>query len=568
LFLSIFPLAELELGLFDDAVDKFTRALENADEQMHSMAAYGQGLARLSMARRDLLDGKAGAAFVHVEKAIKGCDDFELKAGCIQKLLGDLYSFGASLPPNVFDADGFAVEGRDDQLIKAQLAFISSGEAAYRSAEDAVVAPTENEVDTVRACLVTDLGSNLLYQAQLLSFWCNRIPGQTSAEAENMFQRSVKEFRRAIDLSPHYAPAWCGLGCARSGSDPLLAQHAFCRSLELDSLYPDTYANLGFLYTKHNAYAPSGSVSDALTQVADTPMMWINRALVLERQAADNVDEDERQSEDTIRQAADAYRAALQVGKHPSAMLGLAMTCRASRGGKVSMRARLEQLATKESLTYITEYLGAVGNAETNVSVISDVLALEKRVYNYTSGQEGSVEEESRQLSTRLDQLVSEGQNSHSGLDLDVIRRVVATDTHSGNHDSAPIHKRGSASLTSAIIHDPSRGDLWLDLSKDLTRKIKSSDYAQTLVSARTAAQRATTILMHNVVEPSSGAGSNNSVDAEDVSDALALKYWLDCMYSESNENSSPRSNVDVQRALLMYPGNAVARSALSLPAV
>jgi Flp pilus assembly protein TadD len=69
-----------------------------------------------------------------------------------------------------------------------------------------------------------------------------------------MFQRSVKEFRRAIDLSPHYAPAWCGLGCAAgSGSDPLLAQHAFCRSLELDSLYPDTYANLGFLYTKHNA---------------------------------------------------------------------------------------------------------------------------------------------------------------------------------------------------------------------------------------------------------------------------------------------------------------------------
>jgi Flp pilus assembly protein TadD len=348
------------------------------------------------MARRDLLDGKAGAAFVHVEKAIKGCDDLELKAGCIQKLLGDLYSFGASLPPDVFDSDdSAAVESRDEKLIKAQLAFVSSGETAYRSAEDSVVAPTENEVDTVRACLVTDLGSNLLYQAQLLSFWCGKSPGQTSAEAEDMFQRSVKEFRRAIDLSPHYAPAWCGLGCANSGSDPLIAQHAFCRSLELDSLYPDTYANLGFLYTKHNAYAPSGSVSDALTQVADTPMMWINRALVLERQAADNIDEDGSNSEDTIRQAADAYRAALQVGKHPSAMLGLAMTCRASRGGRGSTRVRLEQLATKESLTYITEYLGAVGNAETNVSVISDVLALEKRVYNHTSGQEGSVEEES-----------------------------------------------------------------------------------------------------------------------------------------------------------------------------
>jgi tetratricopeptide (TPR) repeat protein len=567
--LPIFPSAELELGLFDDAVDNFTRALQNADKQMHSMAAYGQGLARLSMARRDLLDGKAGAAFVHVEKAIQGCHDLELRAGCIQKLLGDLYSFGASLPPDVFDSDGStAVESRDEKLIKAQLAFVSSGEVAYRSAEDSVVAPTENEVDTVRACLVTDLGSNLLYQAQLLSFWCDRSPGQTAAEAEEMFQRSVKEFRRAIDLSPHYAPAWCGLGCANSGSDPLLAQHAFCRSLELDSLYPDTYANLGFLYTKHNAFAPSGSVSDALTQVADTPMMWINRALVLERQAADNIDEDGSKSEDTIRQAADAYRAALQVGKHPSAMLGLAMTCRASRGGKVSMRARLEQLATKESMTYITEYTGAVGNAETNVSVISEVLALEKRAYNYTSGQEGTVEEESRQLSARLDQLESEGQDLHSSLDLDVIRRVVATDTLSGNHDGAPVHKSLSASLTSAIIHDPSRGDLWLDLSKDLTRKIHGGDSAQTLASAQTAGQRATTILMRNLVEPSSGTGSNNLVDAEDVSDALALKYWLDCMYSEPNEDSGPCSNVDAQRALLICPGNPVARSALSLPVV
>jgi hypothetical protein len=73
---------------------------------------------------------------------------------------------------------------------------------------------------------------------------------------------------------------------------------------------------------------------------------------------------------------------------------------------------------------------------------------------------------------------------------------------------------------------------------------------------------------MHNLVEPSSGASSNHFVDAEDLSDALALKYWLDCMYSEPSEDSSPRSNVDVQRALLMCPGNVVARNALSLPAV
>jgi hypothetical protein len=66
--------AELELGLFDDAVDKFFTSVGKRDKQMHSMAAYGQGLACPSMARRDLLDGKAGR-LSFVEKAIKGCDD-------------------------------------------------------------------------------------------------------------------------------------------------------------------------------------------------------------------------------------------------------------------------------------------------------------------------------------------------------------------------------------------------------------------------------------------------------------------------------------------------------------
>jgi hypothetical protein len=176
----------------------------------------------------------------------------------------------------------------------------------------------------------------------------------------------------------------------------------------------------------------------------------------------------------------------------------------------------------------------------------------------HTSGQEGSVEKESRQLPARLDQLESEGKGSHSSLDIDIIRR--ATDVLSGNYDGAPVHKSGSAGLTSGSW----RGDLWLDLSKDLTRKIHCGDSAQTLASAQTAAQRATMILMHSLVEPSSVTGSNNPVDAEDASDALALKYWLDCMDSKPNEDS----NVEVQRALLICPGKPVAQSALSLPVV
>jgi hypothetical protein len=302
-------------------------------------------------------------------------------------------------------------------------------------------------------------------------------------------------------------------------------------------------------------------VSDALTQVADTPMMWINRALVLERQAAasmlaDNAGKCER----IISQAADAYRAALQVGKHPSAMLGLAMSCRMPIGSGAGTSN--DQL---ESQSYITEYLGVVGDSDISVSVLSDILAMENQAYPVSLEEDsGSAEDATRRLAERLKRLEASEEMEGDSLDLDVIGKILAVEPGDGN-DKAAAPSEGSSSVASQLIHEPHRGDLWLRLAKELAQKMQSTDSRQTLASAQTAARRASMMLMQELVEPSSRARTKRRVYAEDVSDALAMHHWLDSTNLKPEDDSQTLPNVKLQRSLLICPGNPIARSALGL---
>jgi hypothetical protein len=268
---------ELELGLFDDAANNFFRVLERQEGPTQSIAAYGQGVALLSIAQRDAQDGKAGAALAHVQRAIESClvSSSELY-GCTRKLLGDIYSFGANLPPSVFQDEHDSEERLSEKdHVRAQVKFIAKGEDAYRSAAEMQVAMDDNELRVVRASIICDAGVNILLQAQCLSILYGGICGSDCAvsegnqELQDCLNRAAQEFRVAIETSPLHAPAWCGLGCAVVASDPLLAQHAFTRCMQLDKLFPDAYANIGFLYVSHHAFKPSESVMDSLTQVSD-----------------------------------------------------------------------------------------------------------------------------------------------------------------------------------------------------------------------------------------------------------------------------------------------------------
>ena len=83
------------MALFEDAAEKFGEVLQRKEEtSARQIAAYGQAIALLSIAQRDFQDGKAGAALKSIKRAVSSCKEFSGgNFACIQKLLGDLYSF-------------------------------------------------------------------------------------------------------------------------------------------------------------------------------------------------------------------------------------------------------------------------------------------------------------------------------------------------------------------------------------------------------------------------------------------------------------------------------------------
>jgi tetratricopeptide (TPR) repeat protein len=522
----------LELGLFEESAEKFSLAVEKSkmtSTNISAVAAYGHGQALLAMAQQDLHDGKAGAALAHVLLAIEGCERSESTSCCMSKLRGDLHSFSASLPTRLFG------ERDEESVLKCHIDVVAHGEAAYLQAKEAVVAPNEEEKSLLCGSLLCDLACNTLLQAQLLAQWhCtgtdSAMKSLPSAVAD-AFNRAADKFRQAIQLSPLYAPAWCGLGCSLSASKDnsdtmMLAQHAFCRALQLDPLFPDAYANLAFLYTSKDAFTVSERVTDALTQVADSPMMWINRALILERRAAANQPNNSSivkdQAQEFTQQASDAYRAAAQVVKPPSVVLGLAAT------GRIA-----PEVPDWDYKSYCTEY-----KAMSTGSILDKELI--KIFRSPGAGEERS--------------------------------------SIPPNADDA-----GPISTAALVVREPNRGELWLKLARELVvsrDNDKSEKHsADDALSAETAARRAASIFMLQLTDLTSSSSLGNAhrtaapgVDAKELSEALTLVQWLDSSLpkqdvmvddSDSAQQAFPRPSVDLQRALLMNPQNRLTREAI-----
>ena len=75
---------------------------------------------------------------------------------------------------------------------------------------------------------VIDLATNLLSQTRVLLLALGDDADTMSSQINDLIARSVNAFLLAVDVSPHDASAWCGLGCALVSVDPTMSQHAFC----------------------------------------------------------------------------------------------------------------------------------------------------------------------------------------------------------------------------------------------------------------------------------------------------------------------------------------------------
>lgn len=421
------------------------------------------------------------------------------------------------------------------QAKSAQLAFINTGVAFYRKAFGAVggfLFSEDINEHSAKGALLTDIGSNLLAQGQLLSHSQGKGLGLKSSGADELFQQAEHEYLSALQLDPELGAAWCGLGCALRNRDPLLSQHSFCRSLELDSMSADAYANLAFLYTAYNAEDASEQVCDAITKIADTPFMWINRALLAERSAG--LDKSSH-ADVLVQQAADANRAALQVAATTAAKEGLAMTCRLNQDS-VQGGTEMNHL--------LTEYLELVGRDNLPAVIFQSLSAMEIGMEECEKVDVGKSIEKVSQLKAEH----GDDNETLKSMDLEAVslslsgEKVFEADT--GDDES-------KVDLPRRIFYEPGRGDLWLALAKELL--LQQADPSQTqLLCAQRALHKARQILAD---------GARMSVTtANNLSDALALEYWVDHL---AGQDSVEKSAIDVQKSLLLNPGNTLARELL-----
>lgn len=510
---------ELELGLLDDAERNFSAAAARAGGDVLTLSAYGQISALLLMARRDAQDGKQGSAFALMTRGIQVCSDIGgLRLVCILKASGDLHSFAASLPPDLFHDSGETDTVDCLSLIQTQLAFVAKAEPMY---QEALEMAKDNEV---RVGLATDIGSNRLLRAHIEATTAqNGLQNAIPARVKDQYLSAADAFKAAIEIDAEFAPAWCGLGCSSIHSDVLLAQHAFVRSMELDKLAPATYANLGFLYTKEHRLDPSSHVSNLLSEVADTPMMWINRAAILEIDGA----------KESVQQACDAYTAALQVARLPTALAGFAMTCRQNPTIPYPIR---------QSVLYGTEYLGGTGKTDALVASLHSTQQLE------LSGKLPNPKED---ILVKIVEAAPCFDHNGTQLDVEAFQRVA--DNIQDAVSPSPTKSQSAYPLQRQVVNEPSNGSLWLQLSKQLATQ-------STINPSLVAAKRASTLLSAQLLIPKTTSGC---IDAGELAESFALAYCLETIQDSKTDENPTATCVDLQRALFLDPGNRIARQVL-----
>jgi tetratricopeptide (TPR) repeat protein len=545
---------EQELGCFDEAAKKFASVILRNDTRL-SVALYGQAVALFSTAKRDLMDGKAGAAFCSIKHGIENCLNSSIKSGCELKLLGDLYSSGASFPFKVFCDDDNPIQDME-YCFQKQLEFVSRGEEAFRLSRTSF--GDEKDTIAIKSSILCDIALNILLQAQLMS--SIQIDSDNSSRSQDVitrYDRASEAFRQAIEYNPIHAASWCGLGCSVLKKDPLLAQHAFSRCVQIESMSPDAYANVGFMYTSKLAINASRSTMEALTQVADTPMMWMNCAFILEREAERSLVEGEKyKPNDSISQAADAYRASLQVMRHPEAQLGLSLTGRMLHSNEETKQDmaffNLCTLKRKDCYSFMNEYMDASFSANGAASVFQGVMSIEKgssmppyamwQIDIFMKGKE-------------MAGFVKGGENisSKSLHDASISKLAIAVETPIGVNEKKKCAS-DATNLQRQIWKQPDRADLWLSLAKVFIEN-------GAIESARTAVSRAACMLSQELMSSSRiNSRTLSFVDSKTISEAISLEYWL-----KEIQTKKPGSTCRLQRALMMNPGNAVARKGLLL---
>lgn len=246
-----------------------------------------------------------------------------------------------------------------------------------------------------------------------------------------------------------------------------------------------------------------------------TPMTWINLAFLIEKEAKKDGGDPQALAKN-LQNAADAYRASMQVTKEPGAILGVSAT------GALSLKVTGQETLGQMSQWDISRYLDEFENVVTS---------------NPASRAAAQVIDPEKEL--------DKGQRSDSGLSTD---------------------------LTRQLFLEPYRADFWVDLAKQKVANGNVGLPGPDLESSHAAACKAVTILTTRLSSHSHSElhdeeeSKKSSVDAGLLSDALVLKAGtIEDNNAETGKNFEFHDQTKtLQQAVMIAPWNSLARQALS----
>ena len=583
----MFCIVEAELGLHIEAYTRFKSVLQQYE--FNESTAFGLARSCLPLSKVCLEEGKHALALKYLFEGIGVLERHSAKSLSAFKCLGDLYSFGYTLPHFLFSNDGLKV---------SQLQYISKGENSYRSAYK--LSEEKNLDASMRAALMCDVGINLLLQGQicLQSLF---IPSSNDDDHIKRFKEASECFLLSIKLEPSYSIAWSGLGTSLIHIDPILSQHCFCRSLELDKSGADSWSNYAFACLNFDAKYCCVESLDALTQIADSPMMWIGRALLLESKGR------VEGNSSALSKAADAYRTALQVSREPSALLGVALTCRHLHDQKHETKtcskyvSAVNDLAFQEFLSSIYSFNSIDYRRSVHGSVVGILAMIEEsfQLSEITSScylREEAKSETAHFPSQKLNDII--GKDTHYFEDLAGITKKVsriaanATVRSTETTFEFPFDTLIDSCVAKKILHEnPCNGHAWINLAKALVNDLNATDkvkeVSKVLVSAKSAVYKAIEISNASAVNPnrilpiyesehhlsrSTGITTEQGLSLQPVSssflaESYALLHWFLVSSYQQSKNliafegkvESGPTTIHLQRSLILDPENKMA---------
>ncbi|KAF2072623.1 hypothetical protein CYY_006061 [Polysphondylium violaceum] len=253
-----FQIASLDytMGLYQDAVYEFEQVLKSIPHHVPTLKGLAQ--CQLDLAKdhhKAKSFNQAATCLMAAEKSIKMALDDQKSFDSCWKLLGDISTFYIYLPSTSPDYSFNALE----KLVQGSEAYIQC--VKIRS----------------NAASLYDLSLNYYYQTLYL------LNKDQQEQQDNASKLSIKCITQALNIEPNDARLWNAMGVVLMDRYPLQSQHAFIKSIQLDSSKPQPYNNLALLYLQHGFVDQANSaLMIAKSNNPDSVVSWSIQGLIHE----------------------------------------------------------------------------------------------------------------------------------------------------------------------------------------------------------------------------------------------------------------------------------------------